>query len=267
MAPPREATRITGNGKRLIVKLSGLRLSASGLASAIAVLGLVCGSGTAAAAGGMYKWVDDQGVVHYTDRIPAESVSKGATVLDKQGRSVKTIDPAPTAEQRKAIEVEAERQRELAKVDAERARRDRALTQSFSSEAEIDVARARAVSTMEAQLTTISAYIADMTRRKQDLEKRKAGYGTKPVPAAVENELNSVTDELTRQTALLAQKKEALAAVGKKYDADKQRWQEIKLEQDQAAERQRAADAQKASAPTPQPRGKSAAAASSGTTR
>jgi uncharacterized protein YdaU (DUF1376 family) len=76
-----------------------------------------------------------------------------------------------------------------------------------------------------------------------------------------------VTDELTRQTALLAQKKEALAAVGKKYDADKQRWQEIKLEQDQAAERQRAADAQKASAPAPQPRGKSAAAASSGTTR
>jgi chromosome segregation ATPase len=248
------------------VKLSGLRLSVSGWASAIAVLGLVCGSGAAAGAG-MYKWVDDQGVVHYTDRIPAESVSKGATVLDKQGRSVKTIDPAPTAEQRRAIEVEAERQRELAKLDAERARRDRALTQSFSSEAEIDVARARAVSTMEAQLTTISAYIADMTRRKQDLESRKAGYGTKPVPAALDNELNSVNEELARQTALLTQKKEALAAVGKKYDADKQRWQEIKLEQDQAAERQRAAESQKASAPPPQTRGKSAAAAPTGTTR
>jgi len=35
MAPPREAAPITGNVKRLIVKLSGLRLSASGLASAI----------------------------------------------------------------------------------------------------------------------------------------------------------------------------------------------------------------------------------------
>jgi chromosome segregation ATPase len=248
------------------VKVSGLRVSASGLAGVIAVLGLVCGAGTAAGTG-MYKWVDDQGVVHYTDRIPAESVSKGATVLDKQGRSVKTIDPAPTAEQRRAIEVEADRQRELAKVDAERARRDRALTQSFSSEAEIDVARARAVSTMEAQLTTVSAYIADMTRRKQDLEKRKAGYGTKPVPAAVDNELNSVNEELVRQNALLVQKKEALAAVGKKYDADKQRWQEIKLEQDQAAERQRAVESQKASAPSGQTRGKSAAAAPPGTTR
>lgn len=229
-------------------------LSAARLASASGVLGLALATGTAAGAG-MYKWIDDQGVVHYSDRIPAESVSKGATVLDKQGRSVKTIDPAPTAEQRKAAEAEAEHQREIAKVNAEQARRDRALTQSFTSEAEIDVARARAVSTMEAQLTTIGAYIADMTRRKQELEKRKAGYGAKPVPPALENEINSVNDELSRQTALLAQKKEALAAVGKKYDADKQRWQEIKLEQEQAAERQRAVDAQKASAPAgPAPR-------------
>lgn len=247
------------------MKVIGFR--ASGLASAIAILGIACAAGTAAGAG-MYKWVDDQGVVHYTDRIPQDSVSKGATVLDKQGRSVKTIDPAPTAEQRKAIEAEAERQRDVAKVNAEQARRDRALTQSFTSEAEIDVARARAVSTMEAQLTTIGAYIADMTRRKQEVEKRKAGYGTKPVPAAVETELNSVTEELARQNALLAQKKEALVAVGKKYDADKKRWQEIKIEQEEAAERQRAADAQKASAPPAPPvRGRSAAASTSGTKR
>jgi DNA repair exonuclease SbcCD ATPase subunit len=245
------------------VKPGESKLSASGWASAIAVLGFVCAAGTAAAAGGMYKWTDDQGVVHYTDRIPPESVSKGATVLDKQGRSVKTIDPAPTAEQRKAIEAEAERQRDVAKANAEQARRDRALTQSFSSEAEIDVARARAVSTMEGQLTTISAYIADMTRRKQELEKRKAGYGAKPVPASLDTELSSVTEELARQNALLAQKKEALAAVGKKYDADKKRWQEIKIEQEEAAERQRAADAQKASAPPAPVRGRSAAASTS----
>jgi DNA repair exonuclease SbcCD ATPase subunit len=247
------------------VKPGESKLSASGWASAIAVLGFVCAAGTAAGAGGMYKWVDDQGVVHYTDRIPPESVSKGATVLDKQGRSVKTIDPAPTAEQRKAIEAEAERQRDVAKANAEQARRDRALTQSFSSEAEIDVARARAISTMEGQLTTIGAYIADMSRRKQDLEQRKAGYGSKPVPAQVDTELNSVTEELARQNALQAQKKEALAAIGKKYGADKKRWQEIKAEQEEAAERQRAVDAQKASAPPAPVRGRSAAASTSGT--
>ena len=241
-------------------------LSAAGSARVLAIIGLVCAAGTANGAG-VYKWVDDQGVVHYTDRIPPESVSKGATVLDKQGRSVKTIEPAPTAEQRKAIEAEAERQRDVAKANAEQARRDRALTQSFSSEAEIDVARARAVSTIEAQLTTIGAYIADMTRRKQNLEKRKAGYAGKPAPAALDNEISSVTEEVARQTALLAQKKEALVAVGQKYDADKKRWQEIKLEQEEAAERQRAADLQKAAAPPAPVRSKSAAASPPSKTR
>lgn len=216
----------------------------------------------------MYKWTDDRGVVHYSDQMPPESVSKGATVLDKQGRSVRKIEPAPTAEQRRASEAEAERQREQAKTDAERARRDRALTQSFSSEAEIDVARARAISTVDAQLKTLQAYIADMGRRKQELEKRKAALGAKPLPAALDNEINSVTEELARQTALFAQKKETLVAVGKRYDADKQRWQEIKAEQQQAAERQQAADSQKPGPPSPgaQPRGKSAAANSGAAT-
>jgi hypothetical protein len=102
-----------------------------------------------------------------------------------------------------------------------------------------------------------------MARRKQELEKRKAGYGAKPVPASLDTELSSVSEELARQNALLAQKREALAAIGKKYDADKKRWQEIKIEQEEAAERQRAADAQKASAPPAPVRGRSAAASTS----
>lgn len=258
--------------------LTVLASSARRLAGAIAVLGIACWAGLAAGAG-MYKWTDDQGVVHYTDRIPPESVSKGATVLDKQGRAVRKIDPAPTAEQRRATEAEAERQREVAKADADRARRDRALTQSFTSEAEIDVARVRAIATVEGQIKTIEAYIADMSRRKQQLDKRKAGLGAKPAPAALDNDIGSVTEELARQTELLAQKRETLVAVGKKYDADKQRWQEIQAEQKLAAERQRAPEQQKAGAQTPgrtapsapaQPRGKSASAAASdvpGTTR
>ena len=236
----------------------------------MAILGIACGAGVAAGAG-MYKWTDDQGVVHYTDRIPPESVSKGATVLDKQGRAVRKIDPAPTAEQRRAIDAEADRQREVAKVDADRARRDRALTQSFTSESEIDVARARAISTVEAQVKTIEAYVGDMSRRKEQLDKRKAALGGKPAPAALDTEIGTVTEELARQKELLAQKREALIVIGKKYDADKQRWREIQAEQQAAAERQRAADQQKSTTQAPaQPRGKSVSAAPpgvSGTTR
>ena len=47
-----------------------------------------------AVAAGMYKWTDDQGVVHYSDQLPADAMNKGSVVFDKQGRPIKKIDPA-----------------------------------------------------------------------------------------------------------------------------------------------------------------------------
>ena len=35
--------------------------------------------------GATYKWVDDQGVVHYTDKMPPEAINKGSIELNKQG--------------------------------------------------------------------------------------------------------------------------------------------------------------------------------------
>lgn len=211
---------------------------------AVVLLGaiLLLASGIAGAAG-TYKWTDDQGVVHYTDHMPTDSVSKGATVLDKQGRAVKKIDPAPTAEQRKQMEADEEQRRELAKLQADQARKDRALTLSFSSEAEIDVARARAISTIEGQQKTIEAYIADMSRRQAELEKRKAALGTKPVPAALDNELDGVTAEVMRQNEVLRTKRDELVTVAAKYDAAKKRWREIAEDQQRAAEQERAQQA------------------------
>ena len=197
--------------------------------AALAAALALSGAGSAAAA--TYKWVDDQGVVHYSDKVPPEAVSKGATVLDKQGLPTKKIEPAPTPEQVKAKAAAEEQQRALAKSLEDQARRDRALMQSYTTEEEIDVARNRALSTINTQVKSLQAYSADLTRRQQDLKKKKAGYGDKAVPIELERELNTVDIELARQNALIKQKSEEVTAVNAKYDADKKRWDEIKSDQ------------------------------------
>ena len=73
-------------------------------------------AGTGVWAAGTYKWVDDQGVVHYSDKAPPDVPSKGETVLDKQGREVQKIDPPLTPAQLKAKAEEDERQRAQAKA-------------------------------------------------------------------------------------------------------------------------------------------------------
>ncbi len=181
----------------------------------------------------LYKWTDESGKVHYTDKAP--DPSRGGTQLDKQGRPVGRIEPAPTPEQVRAKEAEAERKKAAAKEQEILARRDRALLASFTTEAEIDLARARAVATVESQIESAQAYLAQLTKRKQDIDQRKAKLGDKPIPLPLERESEVANSEFAKNSDLVAQKKRELAAVTARYDADKQRWRELKAIQESNA--------------------------------
>ena len=179
--------------------------------------------------GATYKWVDEKGVVHYTDKIPTEAVNKGSTMLDKQARPVRKIDPAMTAEQRAAREAEEENRRLTAKAQEEVARRDRALVSSYTTEAEIELARSRALGTIDAQIDSSTAYTAQLRKYRQELEQRKAkvAAGT-PIPPALEREFEGNDSEMQKTTILIEQKQRERAAVVARYDADKARWRELK---------------------------------------
>ena len=188
------------------------------------------------AAAATYKWVDDQGVVHYTDKMPPDQVGKGATMLDKQGRQVQKIEPAPTPEQRKAMEAAEEQKQANAKAHEDRARKDRALLLSYTNEDEIDVAKKRALAQMETQIQSAEAYTSDLRKKQDALAKRKAGYGGKPIPPDLERDLGNVDLELSRQSALIQQKKADIINVAARYDADRQRWRDIKTDPERSAE-------------------------------
>ena len=177
----------------------------------------------------LYKWTDEKGVVHYTDKAPE---SRGGVVLDKQGRPVRTIEAPPTPEQARAREAEAERQKSMAKDLENTARRDRALLASYTTESEIDLARARASATFETQIQSAQAYMSQLTKRKQDIDGRKARFGDKPIPPQLEAESASANSEYAKNSDLVAQKRRELAAVVARYDADKARWRELKSIED-----------------------------------
>jgi chromosome segregation ATPase len=226
--------------------------------SAVALVAVVLVAGTASAAG-LYKWTDEQGEVHYSDKAPPEMPTKGASVLDKQGRQVRKIDPPLSAEEIKAKADEDERQRALARARDEQARKDKALMQSYTSESEIDLARNRALTTIDTQIKSAQVYSADLARRQKDIAKRKEGYGSKPIPIELQHESEAVDTELSRQTILIRQKQEEQTMVTTKYDTIKQRWREILAEQERARIAAAAAEAAKAQNP---PAGKPGTAAS-----
>lgn len=214
--------------------------------TALAAALLVAMAAPAAAA--TYKWVDEKGNVHYTDKLPADVINKGGTMLDKQARPVKKIDPAPSPEQVRAREAEEEQRRLTAKANEEIARRDRALVSSYTTEAEIDLAKSRALGTIDAQIDSSNAYTVQLGKRKEELLKRKASHTGKPLPPALERELEGTESELDKTAALIEQKQKERQGVVARYEADRARWRELKVISDANA-----AAAASASTPKPHP--------------
>lgn len=175
-----------------------------------------------------YKWTDDKGVVHYTDKIPPEAINKGNVQLDKNGTPVKRTDPALTPEQRRKIAEDQVRAEQLARDRELVDRRDRALLATYTVEGEIDLARRRALSTIEQQIQSASAYTVQLNKRKSDVDQRKAALGDKPVPPVLEREIANIDTELARQADLVSAKEKEIVVVNARYDADKKRWRELR---------------------------------------
>ena len=203
---------------RLALPLAGATLAAVVLLALLPV---------PAARAATYKWVDDKGVVHYTDKVPPEAVNKGNVELNKQGVPIRKTDPALTPEQRRQRELQEEQQRLIARQNEEAARRDRALLSSYTTEAEIELSRRRGLQTIEGIIQSALSYSEQLAKRKVQLVAQRESYGDKPVPLAVERELASIEAESARQAELIAQKRREVVALEARYDADKKRWREL----------------------------------------
>lgn len=179
-----------------------------------------------AAHAAMYRWVDSNGRVHYSDTLPPTYQKSGAAEMNKQGTVIKRTQSE--AERR----AEAERQAELARLKVERdkqAQLDRALTQTYTSEAEIDLARDRAlehhrllIKSSQIRAEAVNATLAELKDRMARIEKN----GRKVGPGLVEQYEQAERESLELKRTIL-NNEEALVRVRDKYTADKLRFREL----------------------------------------
>jgi hypothetical protein len=177
----------------------------------------------------LYKWTDERGMVHYSDQLPADAVNRASYELNRNGLTVKKTEQARPVVQR-VPKTESEEQR-MRVADRERviaARRDRALVESYTNEGEIDLAKSRAVATIDDQVQSARAFIAQMMKRRGELESKKATFAPRPAPGSIEREIETIDAEIARQNEFIAGKNKESASVAARYDADRQRFHELR---------------------------------------
>lgn len=162
--------------------------------------------------GTAYTWVDDEGVRHYGDSIPAEYADKPKQVVNEHGVTVGHIQGKKTDEEIAAEKVakELEVQKELQR------RADQALLSTYVNIAEIEMHRDRRVELFQAQARVTELYLRNLRRRLDQL-KNEAGrykpYSSRPDAEAIDPGL--VTEIQETETAISRHKRNLL-----KYQAD-----------------------------------------------
>jgi hypothetical protein len=126
--------------------------------------------------GRLYRWVDQNGVVHYSDSVPPEFAETDRDILNKQGVAVGSEEGLITAEERAEMErLEAEAaERRQRQQDA--ARRDNMLLETYLTVDDIEDLRDRRLELLESQIKVTELYLANLRKRLATLQVEASHY-------------------------------------------------------------------------------------------
>jgi hypothetical protein len=138
----------------------------------ILLFALSLASGALAQEARVYKWVDENGVTHYGDSIPAEYAELPKEVINDHGVTVRQLAGKQTAAEREAARRDEER---LLAMELQR-RADRALLATYLSVDEILMHRDRRVELFQAQARVTELYLRNLKRRMGKLQVEAANF-------------------------------------------------------------------------------------------
>jgi len=154
-------------------------------------------------AGQMYRWVDENGTVHFSDSIPPEFSKTDREVLNAQGIQVGLLPGEKSTEEL----AEQARSQAMAAADRRRAddliKRDTVLLSTYLTVYEIEALRNRRKELLDGQILMTEIYLGNLREKLNELQEdasRFQPYSSDPnappihnwLAKALSNTLNSI---------------------------------------------------------------------------
>jgi hypothetical protein len=181
----------------------------------------------------LYRWVDEEGNVHYSDRVPPAAAEKERKVLNEEGRTIERQQRAKTRE-----EVEQEQRTEQQLIDEarrreEQRRQDRMLLMTFTTAEDLEHVRDDRVAAVDAQIMILEEKLERLRKLRADLDAQAAKL-TEGGQAMISDDLNQRLQrneaEIRRNEAYLKSRGAERQAIVDKFNADLERFKELKAQ-------------------------------------
>ncbi|MGH8210255.1 MAG: DUF4124 domain-containing protein [Steroidobacteraceae bacterium] len=196
---------------------SGLLLALAGLLPAGAYAGNDKG-------GIAYRWVDEQGVVHYGDSIPPQYAEKAHQMLNNQGVEVGHTEAQKTPEQQAA-----ESQKHVEELKQQQ--HDNFLVTTYTSVKDIEALRDVRLDQLQGQRVAAEQYVENLHSRLIALQGRAKHfrpYSSRPdahrLPDDIAEDLVHTLNELHTQSNALVAKNEEVSALRAQFQTDIERY-------------------------------------------
>jgi hypothetical protein len=125
-------------------------------------------------AGKLYKWVDDEGHTHYSDKLPPSETKRARTHLDERGVTVDRIDAAKTPEQIRQEAEEARLREEQERLAEKQRAEDRVLLRTFRTTDDIEMAREGQIQAVDTYIRVTQSNIKRLKNTLSEMQKNAA---------------------------------------------------------------------------------------------
>ncbi len=184
---------------------------------------------TPVAAGKLYKWVDEKGNVHYSDKVPPDAARLARKEMNQDGVTVKQVARAKTQEELAAEAAQAVRDEEQRKIAEAQAQADRALMLSYATEADLFRTRDQEIGVIEANMATAKLTMTSQEKNLSDLLAHAASFerSKQAIPQAVTDSIALVRLQIDQQKKSLTEREALKETVRKDYEVKLLRWREL----------------------------------------
>ncbi|HSY06664.1 MAG TPA: DUF4124 domain-containing protein [Steroidobacteraceae bacterium] len=174
-----------------------------------------------------YRWVDEQGVVHYGDHIPPQYANQERSVLNAQGLEVGHLDAQKTPEQLAADE----RQRA---ATMKQKQHDAFLVSTYTSVKDIEALRDVRLDQLRGQRTAAEQYVEGLRVRLATLQTSAFNFSpyspradARRMPDDLAENLVRTVNEMRQQSSVLSAESRQETELRAQFQADIERYREL----------------------------------------
>lgn len=187
----------------------------------------------------MYKWLDDEGQIHFGDKVPPKYLVKEHDELNEQGVMIGHKEAAKTAEEKAEERRLKKEQKKAALIEKKKKQRDRVLLDTYTTERDLIVARDSRLDAVGSQIQLAKTIISDSNNKIEAMEKQITEIleSNREVPLDLYDRVDSEKQQVIVQTKVMGNHEKRRDEISEQFNDYIERFKVLKAEQKAKRER------------------------------